>query len=332
MTTKKRKSDSHLSSGIINAPSKGIVLIITGMFFFSLHDTIIKYISGDYPAHEIVFFRSVVALLPILLIVYQKGGLPVLITHKLFLQIIRGLCWFVSFTFFYLALAYLTMVETYTLFFISPIFITLFSVIILGERVIFQKWVAISAGFFGVVIIIRPGEIFFNPAAILAILSAISYAVSVILTRRLSKTDSGISMAFYTTLIYLLGSAMIGIVLGNGHFAINKSVMLQFLLRAWVIPNLLDLGLMAFCGLMAGLGFYAITQAYHLTQATAIAHYEYTAVLFSILWGYIVWRSIPDIHTVVGIILVVGSGLYIIRRDSSEKRKIVVKHIKPPII
>lgn len=332
MITKKRKTDSHPSPDIINAPSRGIVLIITGMFFFSLHDTIVKFISGDYPAHEIVFFRSFVALLPILLIVYREGGLPILKTHRLFLQITRGLCWFVAFTCFYLALAVLPIAETYALFFSSPIFITIFSVILFGERVISRKWVAIFAGFLGVVIIIRPGASLFNPAAIFAVLSAIAYAISVALTRQLGKTDRGASMAFYTTLIYLLGSSAVGIFLGNGHFAAGKSTSLQFLLRAWVIPNLMDLGLMAFCGLIAGLGFYALSQAYRLTQATTIAHYEYIAVPLSIFWGYIVWRDIPDINTVLGMVLVVGSGLYVLLCDSSEKRKIVVKHIKPPII
>ena len=305
-------------------------MVITGMFFFSLHDTIVKWISGDYPAHEIVFLRSIIALLPILLIAYRQGGLALLNTHKLFLHIIRGLCWFAAFTCFYLSIAILPLAESYALFFSSPLFITVFSFLLLGEKVTYQKLIATIIGFIGVVIIMRPGIQLFNPAAIFAVLSAMTYAISVVVTRRLGQTDSGASMAFYTTLIYLVCSAGFGIFLGDGRFAAGKPFSLQFLLRAWVIPNWADFGLMALCGLIAGLGFYALAQAYRLTRATTVAHYEYTAVPLSVIWGYVIWRDIPGIHAVAGMILVVGSGLYVLSRDSAKKRMSFVKQVKPP--
>lgn len=329
MPLEKNVTASSSSSDLVDSPSKGIVLVIAGMFFFSLHDTIVKWISGDYPAHEIVFFRSFFALLPILMIGYRDGGMSTLKTNRPFFHIIRGFCWFVAFSFFYLAIAALPLAESYALFFSAPLFITMFSVLLLGERVASQKWIAISAGFLGVLLIMRPAARLFNPAAIFAVLSAMTYAISVVLTRRLGKTDSGVAMAFYTTIIYLFGSSVVGIVLGNGHFATGKPATLQFMLRAWVMPDLRDFGLMALCGLMAGLGFYALSQAYRLTQATTIAHYEYTAVPFSILWGFLIWRDIPDIQTLAGMILVVGGGIYIVRREIAKKQKPVVKRTNP---
>jgi S-adenosylmethionine uptake transporter len=139
-----------------------------------------------------------------------------------------------------------------------------------------------------------------------------------VITRRLGRTDSGSSIAFYTTVFYLASSAVAGLAIGHGRLAGEGHASLQFLLRRWVIPSWPDLGLLVLIGLISGLGFYLFSQAYRVTRATAVVPFEYIAVPLSVLWGYLLWRDLPGLHTVVGIVLVVGSGLYVLWRESGR--------------
>jgi S-adenosylmethionine uptake transporter len=304
----------------LDAPVGGIVLAFAGIFAFSLQDIAIKWISEGYPVHEIVFVRSLVAILPILLIAHLEGGLAALRTRRPWLQLLRACAAFMAYTFYYLALAALPLADTIALFFAAPLFVTALSVLLLGERAGLRRWLAVSTGFLGVVIMLRPGASVIDPAASLSVLAALSYSIAVITTRRLGRTDSGSSMVFYMTILYLAVTSVLGLAIGNGAFATGKHASLQFLLRAWVFPLWPDLGLMALCGLTASLGFYFTSQAYRMVQASIVAPFEYIAVPLGIVWGYVFWGDLPDAYVFMGMVLVVGSGLFLLRRESLPGR------------
>ncbi len=298
-----------------DTPILGIAFIIAGIFVFSLQDVVIKWISHGYSVHQIVFIRSVVAIPIIFLIVHLEGGLSTLRTHRPWLHFLRAFAAFMAYTFFYLALAALPFAETVALFFVSPLFVTILSVLLLGEKVGLRRCIAVSFGFIGVVIMLRPGASVIDPAAFLSILAALFYSGFVIMTRQLGRTDSGSSMAFYMTIFYLVSTAGLGLVIGNGALATGRHASLQFLLRAWVFPLQSDLGLLVFIGILGALGFYFLSQAYRVAQATLVAPFEYIAVPLSILWGYFFWNEIPDAYTFTGIVFVVVGGLYVMKRE-----------------
>ena len=304
------------SEQVLDMPRTGILLILGAVLLISVQDVIIKWISGDYPVHEIVFVRSPVALLLLVPIIYFEGGLPALRSGQPRLQILRGGLMFLAYTFFYMAMAALPLVEVVALSFVSPLFVTVLSVLVLGEHVGPRRWLAIAVGFAGVVIMLRPGARVFDPTGLLVIGSAFCYASTSVITRRLGRTDSGSAIAFYTTLFYLVSSAVVGLAIGHGRLAGTGHASLQFLLRRWVVPAWPDLGLLILVGLIAGLGFYLFSQAYRVTRATAVVPFEYIAVPLSVLWGFLIWRDLPGPHTVAGIGLVVGSGLYVLWRES----------------
>lgn len=315
-----------------NRPYLGISYLIAGVTLFSIQDVVIKSLSGAYAVHEIVFFRSFGAFLPVILLIYLEGGPSLFRSQNLFLSLLRGVLAFLSYSTYYLALAVLSMAEVVTLFYSSPLFITALSVLVLHERVGLHRWLAVLLGFVGVLIVVRPGSVTFEPAMILAILAALFYSFSILITRHLGKTERGSTMSFYSILAFLIASALAGLVLGDGRFDGQGHESLNFLFRAWVMPPAQDLGLLLLLGLIAGLGFYCLTQAYRVSATATVAPFEYSSLPWAVLWGYVFWGDIPGLNTLAGIALIVGGGLYIIHRESVRGRKVVtLRSLRPRV-
>lgn len=299
----------------------GIAALLGGVIIFSLQDVIIKSISGGYPVHEIVLIRSVAALLPILLLAHIDGGIGSLRTRRLGFHMLRSLTLFATYTSFYLALAALPLAETVTLFFASPLFITILSGVVLRESVDMGAKMAVVAGFIGVVVMFDPGAGLFDPAALLALFSAFSYACMAIATRRLGRSEKGPSLAFYPTLVYLGLTLVIGVIFGDGSRAVDHHPSLRFLTDGWRLPAQEDLTLMLLLGPMSALGFYCLSQAYRLAPPGRIAPLEYIAVPLGVLWGFLFWQEIPAGRSFLAMMLIVGSGLFILGRGHPAWRR-----------
>ncbi len=315
-----------------DTPLKGIAFLITGVTIFSVQDVIIKTLSGSYPAHEIVFVRGLVALVPLLIIVWLEAGGWALRTRRPVLVFLRGLAGFLSYTTYYLALTVLPLADTATLFYSSPLFVTALAIPMLGERVGVRRWLAVAVGFAGVVVVMRPGGGTIDPAMVLGVLAAISYAFMVTITRRLGRTEAGGAMSIYAMIVFIVASGAIGLVLGDGAYDTEAHASAHFLLRAWVTPTWPDFGLLALCGFIAGIGFYCLTQAYRVAPPSQIAPFEYASLPWALLWGYVFWGDLPGPATIFGILLVVASGLYIIRRETVRGSRVVVgRPLRPRI-
>lgn len=288
---------------------KGICYLLGGVLIFSFQDVCIKWISGGYPVHEILFVRSLAAVIPILIIACLEGGLQLLRPRYLWLHILRAGLIFVAYTSYYLAIAALPLAKTVSLFFTAPLFITLLSMPTLGEKASWQVWIALIAGFLGVICVARPGSGILNLAALLPLLSAVSYAFLVILTRRLGRVASGASLAFYPTLFFLVVTGLIGLFWGSTGLGTAEHPSLQFLIRDWNIPNSRDFALMVACGLIAALGFFCLFQAYRLARTSTVTPFEYMYVPLGCLWGALFWHEIPSTWSVLGMTLIVSSGI-----------------------
>ena len=312
---------SAVALGRVDAPVKGVLCVIAGISIFSIQDVIIKSISGSYPVHDIVFVRSVVALAPLLLIAHFDGGLSGLRTRRPLAHLLRACAMLASYTTFYLAIVALPLASAVALFFVAPLLITALSHFVLGEKAQLRRWLAVATGFIGVLIMTQPDGSTIEPAALFAVCAALFYALSVMATRRMGATESGASLAFSATLFYVGANGLLGLWLGDGSLAKGGHPSLEFLLRAWVVPTWRDFGLMAVCGLIAAFGFYFLSQAYRLAQATSVAPFEYVGLPLAALWGYLFWSEIPDRATVLGVALIVGSGLYVLHRESVRGRR-----------
>lgn len=304
-----------------NAQLQGIRYVTLGLTLFSLQDVIIKQISGGYPVQQIVFIRSIIALLLLLGIAARsQAGITGLKTQRLGLHTLRGLLLILSFTSYYLAIAALPLAEAVALYFVSPIFTAILSVLILKEVFKRQHFIALALGFGGTLVMLRPGIAIIEPAAALAILAALAYACSVMITRRMATTESGLSMAIYATLAYFVVNGLVGLIWSDGIATTAAHPSIQFLTRPWIMPTMYDLFLLSITGVIAAAGFYLLSEAYRVSEAIVIAPFEYLMLLLSIVWGYLFWGELPDTFVIIGVAMIVVGGFMLLPNRPRRKR------------
>lgn len=309
---------SSLGSQVRGAATLALALLI-----FSLQDIAVKWIGGSYNVLEIVLIRSLVALPCTFLFLRLEGrnGLPT--TTRPVLEYARGVLLFLSFTTYMMGLAALPLAEMAAIRNSGPLMITLFSVLWLGEQVGPRRWLALAVGFAGVLLIVQPGSAAFNPGSLYALLATLTYALSVMITRRLQTTDSSATMAYFSSLVYLVAAialAPLSALVGEQQGA---DASLAFLFRAWTVPTLFDAGIMAGLGLIWAAGMTFVARAYSMAPASIMAPFEYLALLYSVLWGLLLWNEVPTWLTVIGAALTVGSGLYVLYRERVRKARVL---------
>lgn len=263
-------------------------------------------------------FRSLTAL-PCTLLLYRyegKRGLPTTQRHTL--EYMRGVFLFLSYSTHFMGLAALPLADVEALRFSGPLMITVLSVVMLGETVGPRRWLALVVGFMGVLFIVRPGAATFNMGSIFILISVLFYALNVMFTRKLKSTDSSATMAYYSSLVYLVAAfifAPLPLVVGEIPGAHPS---LAFLFRPWVMPTLLDAVIMLGLGLVWAGGMYCIARAYSLALASVATPFEYLSLSINVLWGLVLWREIPAWTTWAGALLTLSSGLYILFRERQQ--------------
>ena len=290
----------------ISRQTLGMILVAAGVSVFTIQDVIVKTLSSVYPVHQIVVLRSLVAFPILLWVTYaeQRGHIKM---HRGLLHAARGVILYVSYTCYYLGLARLPMADVIALTFTVPLFVTMLGVLVLGERVRMRRWVALGAGFIGVLVILRPGVALFEPAALLPITSAAAYAISAVMARRLGSTESGGAMALTAALLAGIDPPA------------DAAASIRFLLMPWIWPSTLDLGLMVLCGCIAAFGFFCLSQGYRLSEAYRAAPCEYAALPWGVLWGYLFFGNTPDAVMILGALIIMGAGLYTLQPEPAAR-------------
>ena len=296
-----------------NSAMQSILLLLAAICIFSIQDVIIKFMSSDYAVLQIVLIRTIFTLPIMWLILHFNGGRKVLVTQNLALQLVRGLMMFLAYLFFFLALAALPFSLTLAIFFSGPLFITALSVPFLKESVGWRRWLAILVGFGGVLFIIRPNEASFNPATIFALLAAFTYAISIIMTHKMN--DSAVSMAAYTTAVYLVAAIILSPIFAAIDFNSSHPSLL-FLTKSWPTPLLKDVLLISLTSLFWGIGMLLLSSAYRETAVSLLAPFEYFSIFYGIIFGFLFWQEIPTVQMFIGISIIISSGIFIIYREN----------------
>ena len=300
----------------------GPLFAMGAMFCFSLNDVCIKYLSSEYPLHELILIRSSISVLFIVIFLFPfSGGFNAIKTKKLTIHIIRGCCVVVANMFMFMGLAALPIADAVAIFFICPLLITILSIIFLKERVGLWRWVSIFIGLLGVLFVSRPGSSAFQIAALFPVLGALGYAFLHILTRKIRLTESAVTMAFYIQFTFVIIASLVGFTLGDGRLDIIEDPSLRFLLREWIIPSKSDYWIFLLIGIATGVGGFFISEAYRIAEAAYVAPFEYVALPISILWGIMVFSEWPMPPVWIGIFLILSSGLFMIWRESVNDNK-----------
>jgi drug/metabolite transporter (DMT)-like permease len=292
----------------------GIVWIVAAMVMLSLQDSLVKLLGATYALHQIVLIRSLIAAVATLVVLAATARLALLRTRRWSLHLTRGLLLLVTNSAFFLALVAMPIAEAVAMFFVAPLFITLLSALLLGEPVGPRRLFAVLIGFAGVVIMVRPGSGLFGYVALLPVGAAATYAVMQIMTRRLGTTDSAATMACYIHVTFIVAGVAMGLAVGDGRFAGSDDPSLDFLLRSWRMPTGEDLPLFGLVGLLIAVASVLLSQAYRITEAATIAPFEYIALPFAAIWGFLFWGDVPDAIALLGMTLIVASGVFIVVR------------------
>jgi drug/metabolite transporter (DMT)-like permease len=275
----------------------GILYMLASVFLFSIQNAIGKWLAQSYPIPMLVFFRSFVALLPSFLLLMRAGGLPVMRTNRLAGQFGRAVIWGGSNVASFFGFHLLPVADAIALTFAAPLFLTALSYPILKERVSRERWIAVSVGFAGVLVMARPSGAENALGVAGAVTCAVCNAVGTLTVRDLCRTEHSASIVTWTAIFMTL-------------------MALPALPFFWVTPTLPDLALFCSIGLIGGVSQYWTTQALHYAPAAAAAPFNYTALIWGSIIGFIVWDEVPTTPIVAGAVIVTLTGLYLLRSET----------------
>ena len=286
------------SSNQKHQPLKGIFLFITAIFLISIVDTICKFFTKDLHAIQIVWGYLIGINVTLWIFFFLKGKkLSKLVkSKKLVLQIIRPAFLICSISSLFIGLTYLPIAEATAIGFVAPLFITALSVPILKEKVGIHRWSAVLFGFLGVIIIVRPGTEFWHIASIMPLLGAFFFALFQIFTRLLSTTENT-----YTTLFYT----------GIGGLGWS-SLMVPFV---WSPMLRIHFFVFFSIGIMGAIAHLCMISAFDRAEASFLAPYNYTKLLWVAVLGYIIFGDIPSLEMWLGAFIIVSAGFYVFSRE-----------------
>lgn len=312
-----------------NQPVAGVSALMLGLFLFSLQDVAIKFFSNSYSILQIFVIRGTVALALCTILVALFVGKKGFVIRSPELALSKGLLAFISYLAYYLAIASMPLADVVAVVLTAPVMVTLMSVVLLRERVGLHRWLAVVVGFAGVLLIVAPGGRIADIAVSLAAIAALTYAMGSIISRYIGPEDRPLTVTFYFSAINLLGGVAVSLLvwlLGSTPKAQHASI--EFLLRPWSFGDPVDLAIMMAIGANAVSGFYLLNKAYLSAPASTVAPYEYTYLVWAVLFGYLLWSEIPAPNTTMGVTLLVLANFSILHRELLHRRRL---RRQPPV-
>jgi drug/metabolite transporter (DMT)-like permease len=285
-------------------PFKGIALILLSTVFLGTSDVTAKYLSATLPSIEIAWIRFLSFALIMVPAMVPGSPLFALRTDRVGLHLMRGGALLFSSLFFISGLRFLPIAEASATGFVAPLFVTALSIFFLGEVVGLRRWIATGVGLVGVIIILRPGSGAFHPAAFFPLVSALAWAGTLIMTRMMSGSERAI-----TTMAY---SSITGVCI--------LSALVPFV---WVAPSWHDIMLGIFIGVASTAGQWIVVLAFRYADASVLAPFSYTQLMWVSILGFLIFGEVPDIWTVTGAAFIVASGLYTAHRERVRRSQLL---------
>lgn len=308
----------------------GISAIVFGTICFSVNDISVKLFSSEIPLNQLMFFRAIFAISILLLVILPfYGGLKYLNTSNPVFHIFRGLAVVGANTFFFISIAELSLAEATAIFFIAPILITIFAMFFLQEKVGIRRGLACFIGFLGMLFIIKPGTISFELISIFPLIAALFYTALHIITRKYGSQEKPLTMGFYIQVCFLVTSLMFAGGFYLVDFDAEHSNALTFLTGSWVSVSTFDMfHILVGIALPISIGGILVSYAYKNYEASFLAPFEYGALVIAVVSTYLIWNEIPDRLSLIGMILIMLSGIFVSLREKQvssirSSRKII---------
>ncbi|WP_440675792.1 DMT family transporter [Candidatus Pelagibacter sp. HIMB1593] len=282
----------------------GFFYMFISVCAFSLMDLIVKW-SDDYPVGQVLFFRGFCGIIPILFLIPKDRYFDFYKTTRPVLHFKRCLAGLIALVSIFVALRNLPLATVVSISFAAPIFITIFSIFLLNEKVGLYRWMAVLVGFLGIIFITEPGFSSLNVYYIYPIIFCLGLSYVAIAIRKLSSTEPAWLISFFFS------------------FSIMLLSFLSFY-QGWILPSLLDLFLLSMVGILGGLANLWLSQSYKFSEVSLVSPLKYLGLVFAIIFGYFIWNEIPTSKTLLGALLVIVSSIIIFRREMYLKKKLSV--------
>ena len=308
-----------------NNNPKGIVFILIAMMVFSVQDGIMKHIYNFVSLYEIYLIRTVVSFVLILLFLIITKKPIVFKTQYPLLTFTRVILFFFGFSSFYVSLTVLPLGTATALFFVTPFLITIFAHFFLKEEIGIRRWSAIVVGFIGVYITLNPDFSNFNYLSLLPILCAFCYSLSMIIIKKTSDKDSVYTQTFTFYIGAIILSIIFYFIIGDGQYNTSDHPASQFIFREWFVDFNTNILLMTATGVTATLAFLFLFKAYSIASPSVVSPFEYSILFWSPLVGWLYFDEIPSLNTVIGILIIVSSGIYIFMREKAQNQSIATE-------
>jgi drug/metabolite transporter (DMT)-like permease len=278
----------------------GILLMLAGIFLFSVNDALGKWLMATYTVGQVLLIRSLAALPLLAPFIWRDPG-AFAAAPRWGLQVLRAVLATIEVACFYWAVAYLPLADVMAFYLAGPIFVTAIAGTMLGEPVGWRRWSAVVAGFIGVVVCLRPGVAAFTFPALIALIGSLTFSLTMISTRFLRGTSGTVLV---TT--QMVGSLAFGIVVAP---------------FGWITPGWGDLALLALLGMVAMVAHICVNRSLVLAPASVVVPYQYSTIVWAVLFGYLVFGDVPDGYMLTGAAIIVAAGLFIFVREQQLARR-----------
>ena len=282
---------------------KGMLASAGGILLLTLNDAVSKYLTQSFPVGQVICLRQAATLIFIVPYVMLATGWGALRVVSWPGQLTRGALFVAGASMMVLGLSLLPIATVITIMFVSPTFIAALSMPMLAERVGMSRWIAILAGFAGVLIVVRPGGAAFEWALLIPVAGSFVNALRDIMTRRLARTETSIGILFWSAIIVTAASATTAV-------------------SGWQPVSLDAVAWFAALGVLNAGAHFLLIEGYRLAEAAVVAPVRYTGLIWAVVLGYVVWGDLPDAWVVAGAAVIVASGVYMIRSESRPRPKI----------
>lgn len=284
------------SAGARAGSAKGIAFMLLSCALLTLYDAGTKWLTADYPVGQIMFIRSTVAVLLIVAVASLSGGARALRVRDLKGQLIRAALFMLSSFLIVVSLKLMALPVVTAVTFVAPIFVTALAGPLLGERVGGRRWAAVSLGFIGVFLIVDPLGEAWGWTALIPLAAAFATGLRDIVTRQITGRESTLSVLFMMALV-------------------TAAAGLCTLPLGWTWPSLPDLALFVALGLAQGAAHYLQIDAFRMAEATVLAPFRYSMLVWSVLLGFLIWGDTLSPSALTGVVIVVASGIYVFHRE-----------------
>jgi drug/metabolite transporter (DMT)-like permease len=279
----------------------GVSYMVGGCALITLNDAIAKWLTASYPVGQILCLRGAFFFIPILYFVWRAGGMKMLRVHSASAQVGRAILFIVSSAFFVTSVGLMPLPMVIALTFTAPLFVTALAPTVLGEQVGWRRWMAVIVGFIGVLVIVRPFQESWSWVALLPVIGAFCGSLRDMLTRQITAKETSVSILFYGALAVVL-------------------VSLLTLPFGWQWVSGPDLLLFVVQGFVMGIAHYLMIESFRMAEAALVAPFKYTGFIWAVIYGAAIWGDYPDRWTILGALVILASGLYILHRELLRRK------------